>query len=71
MAAMILSGPLQSGQCSRSREKTRRRSRDLRAALVILAKRGRAGMEEGGRRRAVAINPVLLDERKLPSAIGF
>jgi hypothetical protein len=38
--------------------------RDLRAALVILAERGRARMEEDGRRRrTVAIDPVLLDER--------
>ena len=38
-----------------------RDSRDLRAALAILAERGRARMEEGGRRRVVAINPALLD----------
>ena len=37
-----------------------RDSRDLRAALAILAERGRARMEEDGRRRSVAINPVLL-----------
>lgn len=40
-----------------------RDSPDLRAALVILAGRGRARIEEDGRRRAVAINPALLDER--------
>ena len=40
-----------------------RDSRDLRAALAMLAERGRARMEEDGRRRAVAINPALLDER--------
>ena len=40
-----------------------RDSRDLRAALAILAERGRARMEEGGRRRAVAINPALLVDR--------
>ena len=41
-----------------------RDSRDLRAALAILAERGRARMEEDGRRRrTVAIDPVLLDER--------
>ena len=38
-----------------------RDSRDLRAALAILAERGRARMEEDGRRRVVAINPALLD----------
>ena len=37
-------------------------SRDLRAALAILAKRGRARMEEDGRRRVVEINPALLAE---------
>jgi len=37
-----------------------RESRDLRAALAILAERGRARMEEDGRRRYVAINPALL-----------
>jgi putative DNA primase/helicase len=40
-----------------------RDSRDLRAALAVLAERGRARMEEDGRRRSVAINPLLLDER--------
>ena len=40
-----------------------RDSRDLRAALAILAERGRARMEEDGRRRVVVINPALLDER--------
>ena len=38
-------------------------SPQARAALAILAERGRARMEEDGRRRSVAINPVLLDER--------
>jgi len=37
-----------------------RDSRDLRAALAILAERGRARMEKDGRRMAVAINPALL-----------
>ena len=41
-----------------------RDSRDLRAALAILAERGRARMEETGRRRSVAINPALLDGRE-------
>jgi hypothetical protein len=41
-----------------------RDSRDLRAALAILNERGRARMNEGGRRRAVAINPALLDCRE-------
>ena len=41
-----------------------RDSRDLRAALAILNERGRARMEEGGRRRAVAINPALLVDRE-------
>ena len=41
-----------------------RDSRDLRAALVILAERGRARMEEDGRWRAVAVNPVLLAGRE-------
>ena len=40
-----------------------RDSSDLRAALAILAERGRARMELNGRRRVVAINPALLDER--------
>lgn len=48
-----------------------RDSRDLRAALAILAERGRARMEEDGRRRAVAINPALLAARQWPSRIGF
>jgi len=39
-----------------------RDSRDLRTALVILAERGRARMEEDGRRRSVVINPALLTE---------
>ena len=38
-------------------------SPQARAALAILAERGRARMEEDGRRRAVAINPALLDDR--------
>ncbi len=37
-----------------------RDSRDLRAALAILAERGRAWLEECGRRRSVVINPALL-----------
>ena len=41
-----------------------RDSRDLRAALVILAERGRARMEEDGRRQAVAVNPALLAGRE-------
>ena len=41
-----------------------RDSRDLRAALAILAERGRARMEEDGRRRSVAINPALLVNRQ-------
>jgi hypothetical protein len=41
-----------------------RDSRDLRAALAILAERGRARMEQQGRRRYVAINPVLLENRE-------
>lgn len=41
-----------------------RDSRDLRAALAMLAERGRARMEEAGRRRSVAINPALLDGRE-------
>jgi putative DNA primase/helicase len=41
-----------------------RDNRDLRAALAILAERGRARMEEDGRRRSVAINPALLDGRE-------
>ena len=41
-----------------------RDSRDLRAALAILNERGRARMEEGGRRRCVAVNPALLDGRE-------
>lgn len=40
-----------------------RDSSDLPAALAILAERGRARLQEDGRRRAVAINPALLDER--------
>ncbi len=40
-----------------------RDSRDLRAALAILAERGRARMEVDGRRRAVVINPALLVHR--------
>ena len=41
-----------------------RDSRDLRAALAILAERGRARMEEAGRRRSVAISPALLAGRE-------
>jgi len=41
-----------------------RDSRDLRAALAILAERGRARMEEDGCRRTVAINPALLSGRE-------
>jgi len=41
-----------------------RDSRDLRAALAILNERGRARMEENGRRRCVATNPALLNERE-------
>jgi putative DNA primase/helicase len=39
-----------------------RDSRDLRAALAILAERGRARLQEDGRRRVVAINPALLGD---------
>jgi hypothetical protein len=38
-----------------------RDSRDFRAALALLAERGRARMKEDGRRRSVAINPALLN----------
>ena len=41
-----------------------RDSRDLRAALTILTERGRARMEEDGRRLVVSINPALLDDRE-------
>ena len=41
-----------------------RDSRDLRAALAILAERGRAWLEESGRRRSVVINPALLVNRE-------
>ena len=41
-----------------------RDSRELCAALAILAERGRARMGEDGRRRSVAINPALLDGRE-------
>lgn len=37
-----------------------RESRDLSAALAILAERSRARMEADGRRRFVALNPSLL-----------
>jgi hypothetical protein len=37
-----------------------RDSREFSAALAILAERGRARMQEDGRRRSVAINPALL-----------
>ena len=40
-----------------------RDSRDLRAALFILAERGRARMEEDGRRRGVMVIPALVDGR--------
>lgn len=39
-----------------------RDSRNLRVVLAILAERGRARMEEHGRRRCVAINPAPLDD---------
>ena len=42
-----------------------RGSRDLRAALAILAERGPARMEKDERRRDVSINPALLDNQKL------
>ena len=38
-----------------------RDSRDLKAALATLTERGRARLEEEGRRRFVAVNPALLD----------
>jgi len=38
-----------------------RDSRDLKAALATLTERGRARLEEQGRRRFVAVNPALLD----------
>jgi putative DNA primase/helicase len=38
-----------------------RDSRDLKAALATLSERGRARLEEEGRRRFVAVNPALLD----------
>ena len=41
-----------------------RDSRDLRAALAILSERGRAWLEESGRRRSVVINPALLVNRE-------
>ena len=41
-----------------------RDSRDLRAALAVLAERGRAWLEESGRRRSVVINPALLVNRE-------
>jgi len=41
-----------------------RDSRDLRAALAILAERGRARMEEEGRQRNLVINPALLADRE-------
>lgn len=37
-----------------------RDSRDLKAALATLTERGRARLEEEGRRRFVAVNPALL-----------
>jgi len=48
-----------------------RESRDFRAALAVLAERGRARMKEDGRRRCVAIEPALLADRDSPSMIGF
>ena len=41
-----------------------RDSRALHAPLAILTERGRARIEEDGRRRVVAINPALLDARE-------
>jgi putative DNA primase/helicase len=41
-----------------------RDSRDLRAAMAVLIERGRARIDEDGRRKAVVINPALLDERE-------
>ena len=41
-----------------------RDGRDLHAPLAILTERGRARIEEDGRRRVVAINPALLDARE-------
>ena len=38
-----------------------RDSRDLKAALATLTERGRARLEEEGRRRFVVVNPALLD----------
>lgn len=38
-----------------------RDSRDLKAALATLSERGRARLEEEGRRRFVVVNPALLD----------
>lgn len=38
-----------------------RDSRDLKAALATLTERGRARLEEEGRRRFVAVNPALLE----------
>ena len=38
--------------------------RDVRAALAILAERGRARMEEDGGRRYVAIDPALPADRE-------
>jgi hypothetical protein len=38
-----------------------RDSRDLKAALATLTERGRARLEDEGRRRFVAVNPALLD----------
>jgi putative DNA primase/helicase len=38
-----------------------RDSRDLKAALATLSERGRARLEQEGRRRFVAVNPVLLN----------
>jgi hypothetical protein len=41
-----------------------RDSQDFRAALAMLAERGRARMEGDGRRRSVAVNPALLVDRE-------
>ena len=40
-----------------------RDSRDLRAAQFNVAERGRARMEEDGRRRGVMVIPALVDGR--------
>jgi len=53
-----------------------RDSRDLKAALTTLTERGRARLEEGGRRRFVTVNPVLLagsgrSPAKLPVSVPW